>query len=61
MISEEVEKRFALYYFHRYLPPLVMEELEALLLPYYLGDKQQPSTDDMVQLAIQYMEEALKE
>lgn len=60
MISEEVEKRIALYYFHRYLPPLVMEELEALLLPYYLEDKE-PPTDDMVQLAIQYMEEALKE
>lgn len=60
MISEEVEKRIALYYFHRYLPPIVKEELEALLLPYYLGNEQ-PSTNEMVQLAIQYIEEALKE
>ncbi|SFK76809.1 hypothetical protein SAMN04488569_11053 [Marinilactibacillus piezotolerans] len=60
MISEDVEIRIALHYFHRYLPSEVMEELEFLLLPYYLGEEE-PSADDMVKLAIACMDEALEE
>ncbi|SFK22423.1 hypothetical protein SAMN04488569_101644, partial [Marinilactibacillus piezotolerans] len=52
--------RIALHYFHRYLPSEVMEELEFLLLPYYLGEEE-PSADDMVKLAIACMDEALEE
>ncbi|UUX35233.1 hypothetical protein [Fundicoccus culcitae] len=58
MISEEVENRIARYYFHRYLPTSIMEELESLLLPYFL-EKDEPSADEMVRLAISYIEKEL--
>ena len=35
MISQEIEDRIARYYFHRYLPDHIMEELESLLLPHF--------------------------
>ncbi|GAA0355490.1 hypothetical protein GCM10008932_05630 [Alkalibacterium iburiense] len=60
MISEEVENRIARYFFHHYLPTNVMEELESLLLPHFLEDDE-PSADEMVKMAINYIDEALTE
>ena len=40
MIPEEVENRIARYYFHNYLPTKIGEELESLLLHYYLMDEE---------------------
>lgn len=60
MISQEVENRIARYYFHRYLPTSVMDELESLLLPHFSGDEE-PSADEIVMIAIKYIDEALTE
>lgn len=60
MISSEVEDRIAHYYFQRYFPDEMMEELEELLLPFYLNDEE-PSVEDMVKLAIKYIDDALEE
>jgi len=60
MISQKVENRIAGYYFHRYLPTHIMEELESLLLPHFLEDEE-PSADEMVMMAVKYIDEALAE
>lgn len=60
MIPIEVENRIARYYFHFSIPSEVMEELEALLLPYYLGDEE-PSADEMVKKAIKLIKERLED
>ena len=49
MISEEVENRIARYYFHNYIPTKIGEELESLLLPYFLEDDE-PNPDEMVRM-----------
>ncbi|UUX35210.1 hypothetical protein [Fundicoccus culcitae] len=54
MISEEVENRIARYYFHRYLPTSILEELESLLL--LCLEEDEPSGYEMVRLAISYIE-----
>lgn len=59
MISQEVEDRIARYYFHRYLSIHIMDELESLLLPYFLKDEE-PSADEMM-MVINYIDEALAE
>lgn len=51
MIPKSVEDRIANYYFRRYFPDKIREELEDKLLPYYLEDEE-PSEDEMVKLAI---------
>lgn len=58
MISEEVENRIARYYFHNYIPTKIGEELESLLLPYFLEDDE-PNPDEMVRLAINFINDAL--
>lgn len=59
MIPIEVENRIARYCFHYILPSEVMEEVESLLLPYYLEDEE-PSADEMVQKAIKLIKERLE-
>jgi len=58
MISQEIEDRIARYYFHRYLPDHIMVELESLLLPYFL-EEEEPSADDIVRMAVKYIDDAL--
>ena len=60
MIPIEVENRIARYYFQRYLPEPIALELTHLLLPYYL-DEPEPPDDEMVLLAIEFLEEALED
>lgn len=61
MIPAEVESRIACHYFYRYLPEDVYLELISLLLPYYLDNEEtDPSADDMVKLAIKFLDEALE-
>lgn len=57
MIPEEVENRIARYYFHNYLPTKIGEELESLLLHYYLMDEE-PDTEETVSMAIQFINNA---
>ncbi len=59
MIPSEVEDRIAHYYFQRYLPEKVMIELEEKLLSFYLEDEE-PSTDEMVKLALTIIDHALE-
>ena len=61
MIPIEVETRIALVNFRRYLPEDVDLNLSSLLLPYYLDDEEQPSADEMVNLATKFLEQAMKE
>lgn len=61
MIPLEVETQIALFYFRRYLPEDVDLNLASLLLPYYLDDEEQPTADEMVNLAIKFLEQALEE
>lgn len=61
MIPIEVEIRIALFNFRRYLPEDVDLNLSSLLLPYYLDDEEQPSADEMVNLATKFLEQAMKE
>lgn len=61
MIPIEVETRIALYFFRRYLPEEIDLNLSSLLLPHYLYDEEEPSADEMVRLAIRYLEKALEE
>ena len=61
MIPIKVEIRIALFYFRRYLPEDIDLNLSSLLLPYYLDDEEQPSADEMVGLAIKFLEQTLKE
>ena len=58
MISEEVKNRIARYYFHNYIPTKIGEELESLLLPYFLEDDE-PNPDEMVKMAINFINDAL--
>lgn len=58
MISDEVENRIAHYYFHNYIPTKIGEELESLLLPYFLEDDE-PNPDEMVRMAINFINDAL--
>jgi len=58
MISEEVENRIARYYFHNYIPTKIGEEFESLLLPYFLEDDE-PDPDEMVRMAISFINDAL--
>ena len=58
MISEEVENRIARYYFHNYIPTRIREKLESLLLPYFLEDDE-PDPDEMVRMAINFINDAL--
>lgn len=60
MISQEVEDRIARYYFHRYFPDHIMEGLESLLLPHFL-EEEEPSADDIVRMAVKYIDGALAE
>lgn len=64
MIPGEVETRIALYYFRHYLPEDIQLEIASLLLPYYLDMvpdyEGEPTVDDMVKLATDYLYEALK-
>lgn len=57
MIPEEVENRIARYYFHNYFPTKIGEELESLLLHYYLMDEE-PDTEETVSMAIQFINNA---
>ena len=59
MIPLEVENRIARYYFQRYLPEPIALELTYLLLPYYISETE-PSDDEMVLLAIEFLEGALE-
>lgn len=61
MIPIEVETRIALFNLRRYLPEDVDLNLSSLLLPYYLDDEEQPSADEMVNLATKFLEQAMKE
>ena len=61
MIPIEVETRIALFNFRRYLPEDVDLNLSSLLLHYYLDDEEQPSADEMVNLATKFLEQAMKE
>lgn len=61
MIPIEVETRIALFYFRRHLPEDIDLNLSSLLLPYYLDEENKPSADEMVNLAIKFLEQALKE
>lgn len=55
----EVENRIALYYFHHFLPRPIMEELEALLVSFYLEDVE-PSADEVIRQAISFIDKALE-
>ncbi|NLX75689.1 MAG: hypothetical protein GXZ13_07715 [Synergistaceae bacterium] len=63
MIPEDVENRIAKFYFHNYLPWDIMEELEMLLLPFYLpdGDRQKDEimeeeiADEVVKIGIEFL------
>ena len=63
MIPFDVEVRIALYFFRRYLPEEVDLNLSSLLLPYYVfsEEDEEPSADEMVRLAIGFLDEALEE
>lgn len=65
MIPEEVEDRIARFYFYNYLPDDIMYELEMLPLPLYIsdyGDEQEdPPSDEVVKIAIEFLMEALDE
>ena len=58
MISGEVENRITRYYFHNYIPTRIREKLESLLLPYFLEDDE-PDPDEMVRMAINFINDAL--
>ncbi len=63
MISSEVEDRIARYFFHRYLQEDVELEIVGKLLPFYLIDddqKNEPSADEMVKLAIDIIDSQLE-
>ena len=49
------------FYFRRHLPEDIDLNLSSLLLPYYLDEENKPSADEMVNLAIKFLEQALKE
>ena len=38
MIPIDVGNRIASYYFHNFFPTQIMEDLEGILIPYYLGE-----------------------
>lgn len=64
MIPFDVEIRIALYFFRRYLPEEVDLNLSSILLPYYVfveEEDEEPSADEMVRLAIEFLDEALEE
>lgn len=61
MIPIEVENRIACHYFYRYLPEHVYLDLISLLVPYYLdSEEEEPPVDQMVKLAIKFLDEALE-
>ncbi|GAA0372840.1 hypothetical protein GCM10008932_24890 [Alkalibacterium iburiense] len=61
MIPVEVENRIACHYFYRYLPEDIYLDLISLLIPYYLNNEseEEPSPDQMVKLAIKFLDKAL--
>lgn len=64
MIPFDVEIRIALYFFRRYLPEEVDLNLSSILLPHYVfveEEDEEPSADEMVRLAIEFLDEALEE
>lgn len=63
MIPFDVQIRIALYFFRRYLPEEVDLNLSSILLPYYVfvEEDETPSADEMVRLAIEFLDEALEE
>lgn len=59
MIPIEIENRIARYYLHNFLPTQIMEELESLLIPYFLREEE-PSAEEIVQLAITFINDSLE-
>lgn len=59
MIPKSVGDRIANYYFQRYFPDNIREEIEDKLIPYYLEDEEPPE-DEMVKLAITIIDSTLK-
>ena len=63
MIPEDVENRIAKFYFHSYLPWDIMEELEMLLLPFYLSNEdtqedeimEEEIADEVVKIGIEFL------
>lgn len=60
MISEEVENRISNWFYQHYLSEGIQEEVESLLLPYFLKEND-PSSDEMVWKAIEIIQRRLKE
>ena len=68
MIPEDVENRIAKFYFHNYLPWDIMEELEMLLLSFYLSDEntqeveiiEEEIADEVVKIGIEFLMEELE-
>ncbi|MBA5730230.1 hypothetical protein HW423_10605 [Aerococcaceae bacterium INB8] len=60
MIPIEIKTRIV-FLLAVYLLEDIGLHLSSLLLPYYLDDEEQPSADEMVNLATQFLEQAMKE
>jgi hypothetical protein len=62
MIPVEVENRIATYFFHRFLPDEVMEQIVELLLPLCLEADEEESLDedDLVRKALKIIEDRLE-
>lgn len=62
MIPVEVENRIATYFFHRFLPDEVMEQIVELLLPLCLeaDDEESLDQDDLVRKALTIIEAGLE-
>ncbi len=62
MIPIEVENRIATYFFHRFLPEEVMDQIVELLLPLCLeADKEEDlDRDDLVRQAVTIIEARLE-
>lgn len=60
MIPEEVEIRIARYFFHKYLPDEVMQEVEEQLLPPCIWtDEEKLDHDELVRWALEIIDERL--
>ena len=62
MIPIEVENRIAKYFFHRFLPEEVMEQIVELLLPLCLeaDEEEDLDRDDLVRKAVTIIEARLE-
>jgi transposase len=58
MISERVENEIACWFFHKYLPEPVMDELISTLLPHFLEDEA-PPTEEMIKIGIELISNQL--